>query len=125
MKTKHTLGPWKAEGLAIYAEPLWKTFGDGPSRRYERAVGKAYDNELLESNEANYRVRVNGIQGNNVRFAGREEAEANARLLAAAPELLEALLACVEPLEPGEACGLPVNVYNLACAAIAKAKGEA
>ncbi|MNY65246.1 hypothetical protein D3C86_2024910 [compost metagenome] len=51
--------------------------------------------------------------------------EANARLIAAAPELLEALLACVEPTEPGEDCPLPPGLYNKVCAAIAKATGSA
>lgn len=51
--------------------------------------------------------------------------EANARLIAAAPELLEALMACVEPADPGEDCPLPPALYNKVCAAIAKATGEA
>ncbi len=46
------------------------------------------------------------------------------QVFAAAPELLEALMACVEPAEPGEDCPLPPALYNKVCAAIAKATGE-
>ena len=49
----------------------------------------------------------------------------NANLIAAAPEMLEALLLTVEPIEEGGSCGLPVAIYNKVCAVIAKAKGEA
>lgn len=50
------------------------------------------------------------------------EAQANARLIAAAPELLEALERCI-PLISG-AYSNSIAAYNLARAAIAKAKGE-
>jgi hypothetical protein len=52
------------------------------------------------------------------------EAEANARLIAAAPELFEALMYIVNDAEPGEDARLTTAGYNLACAAIAKASGE-
>lgn len=51
-----------------------------------------------------------------------DEREANARLIAAAPELLEALLFIVNDAEPGEDAQLTVEGYNRACAAIAKAR---
>jgi hypothetical protein len=38
--------------------------------------------------------------------------------------MLAALLACVEPTEPGEDCPLPAELYNQVCAAIAKAEGK-
>ncbi len=47
--------------------------------------------------------------------------EADAALCAAAPDMLEALLTCVEPTEPGADCPLPADLYNKVCAAIAKA----
>ena len=62
----------------------------------------------------------------------RGEREANARLIAAAPELLEALREMVagdaEAIEEAEALGVPfpddmLNTYRRAVAAIAKATG--
>lgn len=50
---------------------------------------------------------------------GREEAEANARLIAAAPEMLEALEGILAITDRDHAA------WNKARAAIAKAKGEA
>lgn len=57
---------------------------------------------------------------------GKEsEAWANARLIAAAPELLAALKFIVNDCpEPGEAAQLTAHGYNLACSAIAKAEGR-
>lgn len=49
----------------------------------------------------------------------------NADLISASTDMLEALLACVEPTEPGEDCPLPAALYNKVCAAIAKAQGRA
>jgi hypothetical protein len=57
METKHTPGPWEAEGLGVFYDDNW--------------VGKAVE-------------AVGGV--------GREQSEANALLMAAAPELLSALL---------------------------------
>ena len=49
----------------------------------------------------------------------------NAALVVAAPDLLAALEYIVNDIpEPGEDAELTVKGYNLACAAIAKAKGE-
>lgn len=55
---------------------------------------------------------------------GDTDMTSDAQLIAAAPELLAALRKCVEPLEPGEGCGLPGDTYNIVCAAIAKAEGR-
>ena len=56
---------------------------------------------------------------------GYEDAEqgANARLIAAAPDLLEALEYCLDCL--GDEFALPADCQNNARAAIAKARGEA
>jgi hypothetical protein len=54
-----------------------------------------------------------------------EQAKANATLVAAAPDMLAALRACCEPTEPGQDCCLPADLYNMVCAAIAKARGKA
>ena len=72
---------------------------------------------------------------NSGQFFVNDEAEvaANARLFAAAPDLLEALremVACdAEAIEDAERIGIPfpdemLATYNKACAAIAKATGE-
>jgi len=53
---------------------------------------------------------------------GQEQQEANARLIAAAPDLLEALEAVVAWLEQGDHEG---ELHTMATAAIAKAKGQA
>lgn len=53
----------------------------------------------------------------------RRVAEYAARKLAAHDDMLAALLACVEPSEPGEDCPLPAGIYNMVCEAIAKATG--
>ena len=56
-------------------------------------------------------------------FPGQKEAEANARLIAAAPELLEALEKALDDSAcDGDQCG--TEWHELARAAIAKAKGE-
>ena len=51
------------------------------------------------------------------------EGMANARLIAAAPELLEALEYCLDCL--GDEFALPADCQNNARAAIAKSRGEA
>lgn len=53
-----------------------------------------------------------------------KEAEANARLFAASPELLAALLPCVE-YDGGQCLGDYPEKLERACAAIAKATGKA
>ena len=70
---------------------------------------------------------MNGLRvAGTVTFYGNNQGEANARLIAAAPELLEAAVACVnhvrgyhDTLSDGE-----LEVLNLCQAAIAKATGE-
>lgn len=60
---------------------------------------------------------------------GREGAQANARLIAAAPELLEALSLCVVAIQDEDPEPLPGTVWHKplerARAALAKARGEA
>lgn len=106
-KSKHTPGPWLQEGNWVYAE------GD-PIR-------------LSGGKEIRPNAFTLSVSPGPDRT--REEAEANARLIAAAPELLEALEcmiigACaVAVLHNGERAVLQ-DAVNIARAAIAKAKGE-
>lgn len=93
MRDQHTPGPWRVRG---------KTFNlqiaiVGPSGELSDSIAYAW-----------------GQNG---------EAEANARLIAAAPELLEALGGCIQHMEWSTPQGRAA--YETAKATIAKAKGEA
>jgi hypothetical protein len=99
-QAKHTPGPWKVISEAAAREV-----------------------EVFEIAEvSHFRVICEG-RGDGFSSAGN--AYCDARLISAAPTMLEALLECVEPLEPGEDCPLPPAIYNKVCAAIAKATGSA
>ena len=69
-------------------------------------------------------VYTEGLQLVAVAQHGRS-VEANARLIAAAPELLEALQAIVERVNGGSSYRMGADVDGLARAAIAKATGSA
>ena len=68
MTAKHTLGPWILEDLFIYK--LHEQTG---------ASGRPFITNVFSV----------AVQGNGTHGAQRDELEANARLIAAAPELLE------------------------------------
>lgn len=97
----HTPGPWEFEEQP--GDEWW--FGDGGQIVIRAAGGKTWDSFAVMSAEDNGR--------------------ANARLIAAAPELLKALIACAEQLEM-----ITGKVHDERCAwidarvAIAKATGE-
>lgn len=93
--SKHTPGPWRAE-IGDENEP-W-------SHQWPRIVSDEYE--------------VVGTEG---LYGDFETDCANARLIAAAPELLAALKECVCALET---CGKDYRATELARAAIAKATGE-
>lgn len=72
-------------------------------------------------------VRLDVVKGDR-RIAGvtirhGQDAEANARLIAAAPDLLDACTAAVGRTN-GQEWTFDLNVYEMLCAAIAKATGE-
>jgi hypothetical protein len=103
MKTKHTPGPWS-----------WsKDMSDGKAGIYEGDGGR--DDVLI--------AEVTDEE------TGNGTAIANANLIAAAPELLEALKTTVEDHQCAVNCNGPNYDcpcwYCQACAAIAKAEGSA
>ena len=115
-ETKHTPGPW---GIAD-----WGQF-DGPNRN----VVEAYEPEVVEPGRHSIwrdgirRLHIASVQDSSVDI---EETKANARLIVAAPELLEASEAIIERWDSTQwtwAEHTSVLIHRLR-AAIAKAKGE-
>ena len=105
MSTQHTPGPWIGAG---------PSFGDQFPR---------YTTEITTEDE---RYGDGHIQICELPFHHHdEENEANARLITAAPDLLEALRRLCDALEPAEMHNGNRPAYNAARAAIAKATGEA
>lgn len=102
MKTKHTPGPWNVE-------PEWN-----PGEGFTITAPTA-------------RHRIDGERGCICNFAWSpfvDAKEANARLIAAAPELLEALQRLVSDGESvgwGASGNIPASVVHKAMAAIQKA----
>jgi len=98
---EHTKGPWRDSGEYDSHAGYWDTtiVGDGE--------------DVDESFVAIVR------SGN-----GREQVEANARLIAAAPELLAALKASMSALEAWMDQGKCLSIYQQASEAIAKAEGR-
>lgn len=93
MTTKHTPGPW--------------------------VVGPTDDTVVTHLGADGTRYEIAQIDGDYNQPETWPEMEANARLIAAAPDLLEALKRITEPA-PGVA-RLPAWVYGIAVPAIAKA----
>ena len=97
--SQHTPGPWFASEVTGDEEPCYIS-----AHRWE-SLAKVYGNEEAD-------------------FA--QEGRANARLIAAAPELLEALHLMVEALQPAEVDFVDYEriAMEKARAAIKKARGE-
>ena len=113
MNTKHTPGPWKAESLAGWASnsaitaPSWEkpiaVMNDHPDRYYR------VDGPATEEGEARKAFVV-------------AEKLANARLIAAAPELLAAAQFVLNQIENTESeFGISLPSGDMLRAAIAKA----
>lgn len=96
--SKHTPGPWKREGLTVYA-----LMSAGWLKGKELFKNRFWANLVCDAS------------------CSKEEAEANARLVAAAPELLDA---CIDARRwlAGWASAEPY--ISLLDAAIAKATGD-
>lgn len=114
METKHTPGPWNLHPAYVDEQPLQcvsvgveLTFQHIPVAQGEKFIAVAH-----------YQTPAPGFP----HVADLEEAKANARLIAAAPELLEALNDLVESAEVGTAAILNPLVEK-ARAAVAKATG--
>ena len=108
MTHTHTHGPWTRSGCTIYAgeTTIAATYCEG-NRNLHPII---YPGDIVPDSLA--------IHGN-----GWDEAGANARLIAAAPELLEAL-EMLMPQEPQEADSYDRAMWENARAAIAKATGK-
>ena len=122
-ETKHTPGPWEA----LFPE----------SRRHNEGVDVTYFQVLTQKTKAQLRAEGRDHYNRhhedvaNVSIVSNQfwwdmtddEAKANARLIAAAPELLEALEEIMKQTDQ-RSNYLIDHVYLIAAAAIAKAKGE-
>jgi hypothetical protein len=102
----HTPGPWIAERHDLSPD-------DGRLGIEYRVMA-----QVAVAGGVSGRVYVAKVHG-----LGEEQKMATSRLIAAAPDMLEALIACCEPVEPGQDCCLPADLYSKVCAAIAKAEG--
>jgi hypothetical protein len=98
-----------------------------PKRKHTRGYWEARDRQvtLLRSLDEG-----EGVIAGDIRGADDDEANANARLIAAAPELFEALVAIVQGAGDGSGIRpystdsyLPAQFIDAARAAIAKAEG--
>lgn len=105
--TKHTPGPWiAAKGAG------WLVTRPNAQERREAAIAVGMTPAVT-------------IVGTPYNWFDEEESEANARLIAAAPELLEALKALVNNCADYEPWQRPCLTFDNARAAIAKAEGGA
>ena len=102
--SKYTPGPWKAAMIGDYP---------GPGGKFT---------VCQDTND----IRTMVCEMPHSAISGHGVREANARLIAAAPEMLEALEAVKrwEEYDPDDAGMLPSPVYDKLCAAVAKAEGR-
>lgn len=94
--------------------------------RYIRRSDEEFSHPSIESLDDKFSVVILGFKDDpnddgGVRGRTAEEAEANAHLIAAAPELLEAAKGIINSIENGNG----VVCYRALMAAIAKAEGRA
>ena len=121
----HTPGPWKLtrgrRGTLSNSENWTSTI---TIQTDFHASGKITNGPEADIAAMNLDSRAAGLGGVRTfsHHIDADEAEANARLIAAAPELLDALGRLLHMAEEGSIPG--PNTLNQARAAIAKAKGE-
>lgn len=100
-ETKHTSGPWEADA-------------EFPDRLFVPDYGRIWINGYDSEGGP---IHIGYVDGPRT-----VERMANAHLIAAAPELLEALEECIVAVDNGEFPSF--KLYSAARAAIAKSKGE-
>lgn len=113
---KHTPGPWKVSDKMMSDDMVCRHDALGAwvhSRRYIEGAGK-----LLANAESNEPIGTD-CSGGHPQVESRDEMLANARLIAAAPELLDALRLVLA--HDGALTGADWTAIR---AAIAKAEGE-
>lgn len=94
MESKHTKGPWESAGMTVYTPDVWN---DGNCSR-----GTCIANAFCEGNRELF---PDGFFSDDHPLPQTDdEAFANARLIAAAPELLAACKAIVIDLENNGEC---------------------
>lgn len=104
MEAKHTPGPWRKCG--------------GATAAYVAVVGP--NDEYIVHGMAHPGI-VDWAEGGNIESPNNETQFANARLIAAAPQLLQACIAARDRLKRAHQTnteGLGINAYNLCCDAI-------
>lgn len=102
IKMKHTAGPWIAKTYSrVRSSDLVRIETETDLICEIHNLFRGYDGDLIQN--------------------GENEKQANARLIASAPELLAALQAC---FESGQLTPLTPNVLRQARLAISKATGE-
>ena len=102
--TEHTPGPWRTVQEADYEPP-------------EMSVCMIVENAVPDRDETAIHIAF--------AFGCTEQAQADARLIAAAPELLAACETAIHALRLSESCQDEINdATDLIRAAIAKARGE-
>lgn len=124
-KFKGTPGPWKWNGEDYRGDWGWQilvgqegqgvVIGEGPKGMFKGL--KAHEDIDANLCKTGFNAPENGAPGVHVRYH-------NAQLIAAAPELLEAIIKCVDALDEVSSqqwCG---PIIDEARAAIAKALGE-
>lgn len=114
MTTKHTPGPWSA--IQVYSDAVTVVDANG----FE--IVEAESIAILSEYSEKLKISHWGQSKDSHRVLSEEEQAANAHLIAAAPELLEALGVVMHLCD---IIGAPDGpALDMARAAIAKAKGE-